>query len=117
MHPIPADVRRLLELAVTHWPCCGCAEESHTWLVRDMITSLGMEPLTIVLDTPTRVALVVVPRVWTVYDLLRLFGSVHMSATRTMVVGEPMPIDRTLADLLIHEDEVIFLRSTSGHAL
>lgn len=114
--PIPADVRRLLELAVCHFPCCGCAEEAHVRLVRDMIVSLSAEPLTIVLDTPSRVALVVVPRLWTVYDLLRLFGSVHMIATRTMVVGEPLPIDKTLAELLIREDEVIFLRACSSPA-
>lgn len=75
-----------------------------------MIASLGADSTTLVLDTPARVSLVVVPSLWTVYDLLRLFGSTFMVATRRMVVGEPMPIDKTLAELLVADDEVIFLR-------
>ena len=102
---------RLLELAIVHTPGQYEGGEAHQRLLHDMITSLGMDPITLVIDTPTRVLDVTLPRVYTVYDLLRLFGSVQMVATLTLVVGEPLPIDMSLTE--IGEDEVIFLRPAS----
>lgn len=105
------DVDRILELLAVHVSCCACSEDAHARLVRDVIVGLGVHPITFVIDSPRRVALVTVPETWTVYDLLRLFGDVTMVATRQVIGGVPLPIDKSLSALLISDDEVIFLRS------
>jgi hypothetical protein len=110
----PPDVGRLLELVVMHSPTCACGEEAHARLARDVIAALDLDPVSIILDAPARTALVTVPTVWTVYDLLRLFGSVRMVATRGRLGGESLPVADTLAWLRIRDDEVIFLRSLDG---